>query len=97
MLVCRIVGDVVSTQKSEKITGFKLLIVQPVDLHEQKSQGSPFVAVDTVGSGVGEIVLVVSGSSARLTGLTDNKPVDAAIMGIIDYITIEGKRTFSKS
>ena len=97
MKVCRVVGDVVSTHKSELITGFKLLVVQPVDMYDLKPQGSPYVAVDTVGAGEDEIVLVVQGSSSRLTELTDQKPVDAAIMGIIDYITIEGKKTFSKT
>ena len=67
MKVCRVVGDVVSTHKSEMIKGFKLLVVQPVDMYEFNPQGSPYVAVDTVGAGVDEIVLVVQGSSARLT------------------------------
>jgi len=94
--VCQIVGDVVSTHKSELMQGFKLLVVQPVDMYDLKPIGSPYVAVDTVGAGIGEVVLVVQGSSSRLTSLTEKKPVDAAIMGIIDYITIEGKKTFSK-
>ena len=96
MKVCQIVGDVVSTHKSELMQGFKLLVVQPVDMYDLKPIGSPYVAVDTVGAGIGEVVLVVQGSSSRLTSLTEKKPVDAAIMGIIDYITIEGKKTFSK-
>lgn len=97
MKVCRVVGDVVSTQKSEMMIGFKLLVVQPIDIYDiSKTQGFPYVAVDTVGAGEGEIVLVVAGSSSRLTELTNKKPVDAAIMGIIDYITIQGEKTFSK-
>ena len=96
MKVCLVVGDVVSSQKSEMIEGFKLLVVQPVDMYDLKPQGSPYVAVDTVGAGEGEVVLVVAGSSSRLTKLTNKKPVDAAIMGIIDYITIKGEKTFSK-
>ena len=96
MIVCRVVGNVVSTNKDEKLRGMKLMIVQPVDMHEQKPDGKPLVAIDTVGAGEGEIVLVVSGSSARQTKVTTNTPVDATIMGILDYIEIGGKRTFSK-
>ncbi len=96
MLVCQIIGDVVSTTKSNKIEGFKLLVVQPVDVHELKPSGSPLVAVDTVGAGEGEYVLISQGSSARLTDQTQDKPVDAVICAILDYIEIEGKRTFSK-
>ena len=96
MKVCRVIGNVVSTKKEEKITGFKLLIVQPVDMYEFKPEGSPFVAVDAVGSGEGEIVLVVAGSSARLTAMTKDKPADATIQAIIDFINIDGKQTYAK-
>lgn len=96
MLVCQVVGDIVSTTKSSMIEGFKLLVVQPVDVFELKPSGSPLVAVDTVGAGEGEHVLICQGSSARLTAQTKDKPVDAVIFAIIDYIEIEGKRTFSK-
>ncbi|MHA1215222.1 MAG: EutN/CcmL family microcompartment protein [Candidatus Hodarchaeales archaeon] len=96
MKVCRVLGNVVSTKKDENISGFKLLIVQPVDMHELKPEGSPFVAVDVVGAGEGEIVLVVSGSSSRLTTMTKDKPCDAAIQAIIDFIKIDGVQTYSK-
>ena len=96
MFLARVIGNVVSTHKFVKLTGRKLLVVEPVDFSKQKSNGSPIVAVDSVGAGEGEIVLVVQGSSARLTETTADSPVDATIMAIIDYIDIEGARTFSK-
>jgi microcompartment protein CcmK/EutM len=88
---------VVSTRKSEKLTGAKLLVVEPVDFAEQHGEGRQLVAVDSVGAGEDEIVLVVQGSSARLTETTRDSPVDATIMAIVDYIELEGKRTFAKS
>ena len=96
MKVCRVIGNVVSTKKDENIIGFKLLIVQPVDMYEFKPDGDPFVAVDAVGSGEGEIVLVVSGSSSRLTEMTKDRPTDATIQAIIDFIKIDGKQTYAK-
>ncbi len=96
MRICKVVGNVVSTKKDEGISGFKLLIVQPVDMYEQKPEGLPFVAVDAVGAGEGEIVLVVTGSSSRLTAMTKNRPCDATIQAIIDFINIDGKQTFTK-
>lgn len=96
MKVCKVVGNVVSTKKDESMTGFKLLIVQPVDMYEFKPEGNPFVAVDAVGAGEEEIVLVVSGSSSRLTEMTKDKPADATIQAIIDYIKIDGKQTYAK-
>lgn len=96
MKVCKVIGNVVSTKKDENIIGFKLLIVQPVDMYELKPEGDPFVAVDAVGSGEGEIVLVVSGSSSRLTEMTKDRPTDATIQAIIDFIKIDGKQTYAK-
>jgi ethanolamine utilization protein EutN len=97
MFLARVVGTVVSTRKSEKLTGVKLLVVDPVDFVQQKGEGKPLVAIDSVGAGEGEIVLVVQGSSARLTETTKDTPVDATIMGIVGYIELEGRRTFAKS
>lgn len=96
MLLARVVGNVVSTRKSERLVGTKLLIIEPVDFKQQKADGKPLVAIDSVGAGVGEIVLIVQGSSARLTDTTKDTPVDATIMAIVDYIELEGNRTFSK-
>ncbi|MBN2725441.1 MAG: EutN/CcmL family microcompartment protein [Deltaproteobacteria bacterium] len=96
MLLARVVGNVVSTRKAEVMIGSKLLIIEPVDFKKQKADGKPLVAVDTVGAGIGEIVLVVQGSSARLTETTKERPADASIIAIVDYVEFEGKRTFAK-
>ena len=96
MIIGKVIGSVVSTSKAEKLQGKKLLIVQPLDMFTIESDGKPVVAIDTVGSGKGEVVMVVSGSSARQTVVTNCTPVDAAIIGIIDQIEIEGKLTFEK-
>ncbi len=95
MLVGRVVGSLVSTQKDAGMEGMKLLVVEQTDMMGNP-KGSHLVAVDAVGAGEGEVVLYASGSSARQTGLTREKPVDAVIMGIIDSITIRGEVVFSK-
>ena len=83
MIIARILGTVVSTQKDERLKGSKLLLVRPLNL--DGSDGSGYVvAVDTVGAGFHERVLVVAGSSARLAEGQKDKPVDAAIIGVID-------------
>jgi ethanolamine utilization protein EutN len=91
---------VVATQKVQSMTGFKLLTVEPyrVDPVEQGklvSTGRTFVVVDTVGAGQGEFVLIVQGSSARMTPETEKLPVDAAIIGIVDTVNIENRTIFS--
>jgi microcompartment protein CcmK/EutM len=85
MILARIVGTVVATRKDEKLVGRKLLVARAVS-PRGKNESAYVVAVDTVDAGVGETVLVVSGSSARMaTGLKDT-PVDAAIVGIVDTV-----------
>lgn len=96
MQLARVVGTVVSTQKTQNLTGMKLLIVEPVDARSLAAAGKPLVAVDGVGAGEGEVVLYVSGSSARLTERTKDRPVDATIMAIVDFIEVEGTQTFAK-
>lgn len=87
MLLAKIVGTVVATRKDPGLVSRKLLIVRPVD-PKGKAEGSYLVAVDTVDAGVGETVLIVSGSSARMaTGMKDC-PIDAAIVGIVDTIDV---------
>jgi microcompartment protein CcmK/EutM len=88
MILGKVVGSVVATRKDERLAGSKLLLVQPV--HPDGSErGSPLVAVDTVDAGAGERVLVVGGSSARMAeGLAD-RPVDAAIIGIVDTVDLD--------
>jgi microcompartment protein CcmK/EutM len=84
----RVVGTVIATKKNEKLVGSKLLIVKSMDL--EGNVVDPFiVAVDTVGAGVGEVVLVVTGSSARATVDTQGKSVDAVVMAIVDYIEVD--------
>lgn len=96
MLIARVVGDVVSTIKDDKIVGRKLLIVREVSI-ENELVGKPIVAVDTVDAGSGDVVLIAQGSSARQTSTTKETPTDAVIMAIVDSLEVEGKVTFRKS
>ncbi len=96
MLIGRVVGTVVSTQKEPRLEGLKFLVVKNLDLMAQEATGF-VVAVDMVGAGMGEVVLYVRGSSARQSTLTDQRPVDAAIMAIVDSWDIGGNVVFDKS
>lgn len=96
MILARVIGTVVCTQKDPRLSGQTLQVVEPVAMATQKGEGKPLVAIDTVGAGMGEIVLVVSGSSARQTQITQNTPVDAVIMAIVDSIDLDGQRVFEK-
>jgi microcompartment protein CcmK/EutM len=96
MLIARVIGTTVSTMKDEKLTGKKLLIVRQTDEHGTPV-GKPFVAVDTVDAGVGDLVLTCAGSSARQTTITKDTPVDAVIMSVIDSLEVEGEVVFRKS
>ncbi len=96
MLFARVIGNVVCTRKDEKLNGTKLLLVQPVDL-ENNPKGNPLVAVDTVGAGEGELVLIVQGSSARQTKRTEGNPVDCAIFAVVDTVEKDGKIVFRKT
>ena len=96
MLIARVIGTTVSTIKDEKLTGRKLLILRPTD-EAGVQAGKPYVAVDTVDSGVGDLVLTCAGSSARQTNITKDTPVDAVIMAVIDSLEVEGKVVFRKS
>ncbi len=88
MILGKVVGTVVATRKDERLAGSKLLLVQPVQ-PDGSPRGAPLVAVDTVDAGAGERVLVVGGSSARMAeGMTD-RPVDAAIVGIVDTVDLD--------
>jgi ethanolamine utilization protein EutN len=87
MQICRVKGNVWATRKEESLRGQKFLVVTRVN-EGQKEIGPPFVAVDNVGAGVGELVLVTSGSSARKV-LEESLPVDAAVVGIIDSMDID--------
>lgn len=87
MVLGKVVGTVWATRKDENLTGMKFLIVRHVDL-DYRLKDQYVVAVDSVGAGVGEVVLVASGSSARQTEITKNKPVDAVIMAIVDKLDL---------
>ena len=87
MLLAKIVGTVVATRKDPRLVSNKLLVVRPVD-PRGKTDGGYLVAVDTVDAGVGETVLIVSGSSARMASGMKDCPVDAAIVGIIDAVEV---------
>ncbi len=95
MILGKVTGTVVATQKDEKLVGSKLMIVQDVDLDGELDRKYT-VAVDAVGAGIGEIVLVATGSSARQTRVTANKPVDAVIMAIVDTVEVCGKVRYQK-
>src|SRR5687768_4448234 len=99
MFIARITGSVVSTQKVPEMTGQKLLIVDPLRVDEKSksslvSTGRSFIAVDTVGAGEGEVVLIVQGSSARFTEDTKKLPVDCAIIGIVDCVQVGNSTIF---
>jgi len=96
MLIAKVVGTTVSTIKDEKLIGSKLLILRQTD-ETGKETGKPFVAIDTVDAGVGDLVLTAHGSSARQTTQTDKCPVDAVIMAVVDSLQVDGKVVFKKS
>lgn len=85
MLLGKVVGTVVATRKDPRLVSNKLMVVRPTD-PRGKTEGNYVVAVDTVDAGVGETVLVVSGSSARMASGLKDCPVDAAIVGIVDQV-----------
>ncbi len=95
MQIARVIGSTIATIKDEKLTGRKLLIVREADETGQ-AIGKPYVAVDTVDAGTGDLVLVAQGSSARQTSFTKDSPVDSVIMAVIDSLELSGKVTFRK-
>lgn len=102
MFLAKVTGSVVSTQKAEIMTGQKLLVVEPLRVNEKdrsdlQGTGRTFICVDTVGCGVGETVLIVQGSSARFTEDTKKLPIDAAIIGIVDEVTVAGSTIFKST
>lgn len=95
MQLGKVIGTIVSTKKDEKLEGLKLQIVQYCGV-DGTPTGAIVIAVDSVGAGVHELVLVASGSSARQTKVTEGKPVDAVIMAIVDMLEVNGKETYIK-
>ena len=88
MLLAKVVGTVVATRKDPRLVSSKLLLARPMD-PRGKAEGGYLVAVDTVDAGVGETVLIVSGSSARMAAGLKDCPVDAAVVGIVDEIDVK--------
>jgi len=96
MRIAKVVGVAVATVKDQRLEGGKLLLVAAADPAGQP-QGLPFVALDKVGAGEGELVVVVEGSSARTASGDANRPVDAVIVGILDSLRHDGQVTYKKS
>jgi microcompartment protein CcmK/EutM len=95
MLIAKVIGTTVSTIKDEMLTGCKLLILRQTD-ETGALFGKPYVAVDTLDTGIGDLVLTAHGSSGRQTTLTKNSPVDAVIMAVIDHLEVGGKVVYRK-
>ncbi|NLY85814.1 MAG: EutN/CcmL family microcompartment protein [Tissierellia bacterium] len=87
MLLGKVIGTVVATRKDEKLIGSKLMITQPLDL-DLNPKGDPIIAVDTVGAGIGELVVYTTGTAGRIAARKLDAPIDAAIIGIIDEMDV---------
>lgn len=101
MFVAKVTGSLVATQKVATMVGYKLLVVEPYRLETKERRtlvttGRTFVAVDTLGAGEGEFVLITQGSSARLTPETKNLPIDTVVVGIVDRVHIESMCVYSR-
>jgi len=102
MFVAKVTGSIVATQKVESMVGRKLLVVEPYRLDPENRStmigtGRTFVAVDTVGAGEGEYVLITQGSSARLTPETKTLPIDCVIIGLVDTVSIDQQQVFNRN
>ena len=95
MLLGRIVGNVVASQKESELEGLKFLLLEATD-SSGAATGTQLVAADAVGAGQGDLVLYASGSSARLTKVTENRPVDAVVMAIVDLVDRHGEVAYHK-
>ena len=95
MVLGRIIGTLVASRKEPTLEGLKLLVVRACDV-DGNATGGIAVAVDAVGAGIGEVVLYAAGSSARQTQVTQNRPVDATIMAIVDQIAVGGETRYVK-
>ncbi|MBN01484.1 MAG: ethanolamine utilization protein EutN [Planctomycetaceae bacterium] len=101
MFVAKVTGSLVSTQKVDSMVGYKLLVVEPYRLESKQRKsltttGRTFVAVDTLGAGEGEFVLITQGSSARLTSETKGLPIDTVVVGIVDNVHIDQACVYSR-
>lgn len=89
MRVAKVIGNIWATRKEERLSGLKLLVVKPLNVLDENDDLLPMVAADIIGAGVGETVLVVSGSSARSAAGDMSIPVDASVVGIVDDLEID--------
>ena len=96
MLLARVTGTVVSTCKEQRIEGIKFLLLEKIDAATMQGKKDYVVAMDSVGAGIDEVVFYVSGSSSRMTAVTDGKPSDAAIIAIVDSIDVKGEMVYQK-
>jgi len=95
MQLGKVKGTVVAAQKESSMIGFKFLLVKPLD-EKGTEVGGSVVAVDAVGAGVGEVVLFATGSAARQTLATKDKPCDAVVMAIVDLLEVGGRKVYDK-
>jgi microcompartment protein CcmK/EutM len=95
MLLGKVVGTVVASRKEQELMGLKFLVVKGCDF-DGKPNGAAVVCADAVGAGIGEVVLYCSGSSARQTAVTKDRPVDATIMAIVDNVEVDGASRYAK-
>ncbi len=96
MFLGKVVGTLVATQKEASLDGLKFLVVRRLSVDNQDEKGY-VVAADAVGAGLGEVVMVATGSSARQTVMTDKRPCDAVIMAIVDSWEVDGQEKYNKS
>jgi microcompartment protein CcmK/EutM len=96
MFLGKVVGTLVATQKEASLDGLKFLVVRRLNVDNQDEKGY-VVAADAVGAGLGEVVMVATGSSARQTVMTDKRPCDAVIMAIVDSWEVDGAEKYNKS
>jgi microcompartment protein CcmK/EutM len=95
MLIAKVIGTTISTIKDEKLQGRKLLIERQTD-ETGTPYGKPYVAVDTLDAGIGDLVLTAHGWGGRQTKITRNSPVDAVIMAVIDHLEVGGEVVYRK-
>jgi microcompartment protein CcmK/EutM len=96
MRIAKVIGTTISTIKSPRIQGTKLLLCQDMDETGVKELGKPYAAIDLVDAGEGDLVLTCHGSAARQTNLTKDTPVDAVVMAVVDHLEVDGDVVFRK-
>ena len=102
MFIAKVTGSLVATEKAKAMVGHKLMVVEPYRLESEKRKsltttGRTFIAIDTLGAGEGDFVLITQGSSARLTPETKSMPIDTVIVGIVDSVHIEEACVYNRN